>query len=81
VRQFGYCSLQATCACSSGDQIKNNEMGGACGTYETAETYRDLVGKPERKEFVRQTHRWEENIKMNLQEIRWGHGPDCSGSG
>jgi len=30
----------------------NNEMGGACGTYETAETYRDLVGKSEGKQLV-----------------------------
>jgi hypothetical protein len=46
--------------------------GGACGTYETAETYRDLVGKPEGKQLVRQRHKWEDKIKMNLQEIRWG---------
>jgi hypothetical protein len=81
VRQFDYCSLQALCACRPGGQIRNNEMGGACGTSETADTYRDLVGKPEGKQLVRQRHRWEENIKMNLQESRWEHGLDLSGSG
>jgi hypothetical protein len=24
--------------------------------------------------------RWEDNIKMDLQEVGWGHGLDCSGS-
>ena len=25
--------------------------------------------------------RWKRNIKMDLQEVGWGHGLDCSGSG
>ena len=25
--------------------------------------------------------RWEDNIKMDLQEVGWGHGLDFSGSG
>ena len=81
MRQIGQCSLQASCASRSDDQIKNNEMGWACGTYETAETYRDLVGKLEGKQLVRQRHKWEENMKMNLQEIKWRYGLDFSGSG
>jgi hypothetical protein len=24
--------------------------------------------------------RWEDNIKMYVQEVKWGHGLDCSGS-
>jgi len=33
--------------------------------------YRVLVGKPERKRpFGRARHRWEDNIKMDLQEMR-----------
>jgi hypothetical protein len=33
-----------------GDQIKNNEMGGACSTYgERRGIYRVLVGKPDGK--------------------------------
>jgi hypothetical protein len=32
--------------------------------------YRDLVGKPEgKKPLGRPRHRWEDNIKMDLQEV------------
>ena len=35
--------------------------------------YRVLVGKPEGKRPLgRHRHRWEENIKMDLQEVGWG---------
>jgi hypothetical protein len=35
--------------------------------------YRVLVGKPERKRPLgRPRHRWEENIKMDLQEVGCG---------
>jgi hypothetical protein len=35
--------------------------------------YRVLVGKPEGKRpLVRRRHRWEDNIKMDLQEVRCG---------
>jgi hypothetical protein len=35
--------------------------------------YRVLVGKPEGKRPLgRPSHRWENNIKMHLQEIGWG---------
>jgi hypothetical protein len=35
--------------------------------------YRFLVGKPEGKRPARRPrHRWEDNIKMELREIRWG---------
>jgi hypothetical protein len=35
--------------------------------------YRVLVGKPEGKmPLGRPTRRWEDNIKMDLQEVRWG---------
>ena len=35
--------------------------------------YRVLVGKPEGKRTLgRPTHRWEDNIKMDLQEVGWG---------
>jgi len=39
--------------------------------------YRVLVGKPEgRRPLERPRHRWEDNIKMDLQEVGWGgwHG-------
>ena len=40
--------------------------------------YRVLVGKPEGKRpLVRPRHRWEDNIKMDLQEVRcWEYGVD-----
>jgi hypothetical protein len=31
------------------------------------------LGRPRR--------RWEDNLKMNLQEVKWRHGLDWSGSG
>jgi len=35
--------------------------------------YRVLVVKPEGKRpFGRSRHRWEDNIKMDLQEVGWG---------
>jgi len=35
--------------------------------------YRVLVGKPEEKRLMgRPRRRWEDNIKMDLQEVGWG---------
>jgi hypothetical protein len=40
---------------------------------ETRGVYRVLVGKPEGKTLLgRPRRRWEDNIKMVLQEVRWG---------
>jgi hypothetical protein len=37
--------------------------------------HRVLVGKPGGKRpFERPRRRWEDNIKMDLQEVGWGHG-------
>ena len=37
-------------------------------------SYRVLVGKPEGKRPLgRPRRRWEDNIKMDLQEVGWGH--------
>jgi len=50
-------------------------MGRACGTYggERRGVYRFLVGKPEGKRPLgRPRHRWEDNIKMDLQEVGCG---------
>jgi hypothetical protein len=39
--------------------------------------YRILVGGPERmRPLGRPRRRWEDNIKMDLQEVGWGHGLD-----
>jgi hypothetical protein len=44
--------------------------------------YRILVGRPDGKNPLRRPrHRWEDNIKMDLQEVGWGHELDCSRSG
>ena len=51
-------------------------MGGACGAYgEGRGVHRVLVGKPEGKRPLgRPRRRWEDNIKMNLQEVDVGTG-------
>jgi hypothetical protein len=52
------------------DQIEKNEMGGACSMYGTRRGVgRVLVRKPEGKRPLRRPRRrWEDNIKMVLQE-------------
>jgi hypothetical protein len=53
-----------------GDEIKKNEMGGACSTYGGRGGYRILVGRPEaRRPLGTPTCRWEDNIKMDHQEL------------
>jgi hypothetical protein len=49
-------------------------VGGACSTYgKSGVLYRDVVWKPEGKRPLgRHKHRWEDNIKMDLQEVGWG---------
>jgi hypothetical protein len=52
----------------------NYERGVACSTNgEKSNAYRILVGKPEGKgPLGRPRRRWEDNIKMDLRDIRWG---------
>jgi hypothetical protein len=59
---------------SSGNKTEKNEMGGACSAYgERRGVYRDLVGKREGKRRVgRPRVRWEDNIKMDLQQVECG---------
>jgi hypothetical protein len=54
------------------DQIKD-EMGPECSTnVEKRNAYGILVGKSEGKRPLgRSTHRWVDNIKMDLREIGW----------
>jgi hypothetical protein len=52
----------------SGDELKQNKMGGACGTYARGReaTCRGLVEKPEEKRpFGRPRFKWD-NIKMDI---------------
>jgi len=54
----------------AGSVARVEEMGGA---------YRVLVGKPEGKRPLgRPRHRWEGNIKINLQKMIWGRGIDLA---
>jgi hypothetical protein len=52
-----------------GDQVEKNEMGRAYSTYGGERgASRILVGKPDgRRPLGRSRHRWENNIKMDLQ--------------
>ena len=58
-------------------------MGGAFTPHmERRGVYRVLVEKFEgRRSLGRTRHRWDDNIKMDLQDVEWGHGLDPSGSG
>jgi len=51
-------------------------MGRACSTFGGGERRgvdKVLVGKPEgNRPIGRPRHRWEDNIKMNIQEVGWG---------
>jgi hypothetical protein len=49
-------------------------MGRICSRHrEMRNVYRDLVGKPEvKRPLGRFRHKLEDNIKMDLTEIRWG---------
>ena len=47
-------------------------MGHVARMGERRVVYRVLVGKPERKKPLgRSRHRWEDNIKLELQKVRW----------
>jgi hypothetical protein len=47
-------------------------MGHVAHMGEGRDAYRILVGKPEgRKPLGRPRHRWEDNVKMDLQEVGW----------
>ena len=61
-----------------------NEMGVACSAnVERRGVHRLLVGKPEGKRPLgRPRRRWEDNIKMELQEVEFGvNGLDRGGLG
>jgi hypothetical protein len=62
-----------------GDKIENNKMGVACSAeWEGRCVYMVLVRKPEgKKQLGRPRCRWEDIIKMDLQEGgMWGYGLD-----
>jgi hypothetical protein len=65
-----------------GDKMEKNEMGGACSSDGGWERRgQGLVGKSEgMRPLGRPRCRWEDNIKMDLQEVGCG-GRDWAGSG
>ena len=49
--------------------------------WQRKDAYRVLVRKPEGKRPLEKLNlRWEDNIKMYVQEVGWRHGLNCSGS-
>jgi hypothetical protein len=59
----------------SGDQIERNGIFRACSSYgeERRSVSRGLVGKPdEKRPLIKPRRRWEDNIKMDLQEVGCG---------
>jgi hypothetical protein len=65
--------------------IKSRRMrwaGQVARMWKRRGAYRALVGKPEgRRPLGRPRLKFEDNIKMDLGEVGWGHGMDRSGSG
>ena len=58
----------------SGDEIRKNIWAGyvAC-MVDGRVVYRILIGRHERKRTLgRPTHRWEDNIKTDLELVGWG---------
>jgi len=44
-------------------------MGGAYSAYGVRGAYRVLVGEPRERDRLEDRFRWEDNIKMDLQEV------------
>ena len=66
------CSVGLLNKCHSGDQIKKTEMDRACGTCRGDERCtQGFGGETSRKEATWTRRRWEDNIKMDLREVRW----------
>ena len=56
----------------SGDKIKESGVDWACSMYGEEGYIRALVGKQEGKRPLgRNKSSWEDNIKMDFQEVRW----------
>jgi len=58
------------------DRMKENEIDGACGMRGGGRReYRVLVEETDRRRPLgRPRRRWEDNTKMDFQEIGWGRG-------
>jgi hypothetical protein len=60
----------------SGDQIKKRWAGHVARVGRQKRCSQGLGGRPEAKRYFEHRRRWEDNIKMDLQELGWG-GMDC----
>jgi hypothetical protein len=58
-----------------GDNIKNNEISGEFSSNGGSRgVYWVVLGKPEENRSLgRPRPRWEDNIRMNIQEVGWGN--------
>jgi hypothetical protein len=65
-----------------GDNIENNEMGGACSAYgEDRDVYRILVGKPDGDHWGDAGLNWTIILKWIFRKLDVGFGLDWAGSG
>ena len=56
-----------------GDKVEKNEIGGSVARMRETGVSRFLVGKPEGKKPIgRPRRRWEDNIKVDIQEVGCG---------
>jgi hypothetical protein len=69
IRSFITCTLHHIIV--RGDEIKADEMGGACSTLgDRKNVYEIVAGKPEWNRLLgRPWHRWEYNIRIDCREI------------
>jgi hypothetical protein len=79
VTDGGSCTMRSFIFCTPpqillADQIKENEVGGTCGTHGSGEEcVQGFDGKAQRKRLLgRPRRRWENGIRMNLRETGWG---------
>jgi hypothetical protein len=58
-----------------GRSNREKEIGEQYGTFERETCVQSLLGRPEgKKPLGRPSLRWEDSIKMDLQEVRCGEG-------
>lgn len=63
----------------SGDQIKENYLGGACGTHaEEEKPYRAFARKHERDRFKKPRRRGDDNIRVNVKRNRMEESGEVS---
>jgi len=65
-----------------GQSRRMRQVGQVACVVDSTDAYRVFEGKLEgKRQLWRPRHRCDDNIQMDLQEVRREHGRDCSGSG